>query len=216
LDNRARILSVNTGLAGSGFLGLAKERQSKLHERLHPACRGKCRFKKLWKTAWRELTTNDSVEWEINDAVSGKFLRLNLTKPPSTRVVEHDRRQGHALLTITDITRHRREYETLVRRERTLIKLLQDQGLETSAVLNSNSDNVASTPPIGAEGAEQSVRVLSRQAILAQEDERRRIARELHDSIAQLAGVIKYNIEADYTPVYAEHGCRSGSARGRC
>lgn len=196
LDDQARILSVNIGLAGSSFLGLAEKKQSKLHKQLHPACNGKCRFKKLWRTAWRELASNDSAEWEIDDPVLGKLLRLNLARPPSTQVVEHDRRRGYALLTITDITRHRREYESLVKRERTLQKLLQEQGLDPTVFQKSDAEDRDLAQAVG---GGQSSPELGREAILAQDDERRRLAKELHDSIAQSAGVIKYNIETAIT-----------------
>jgi signal transduction histidine kinase len=191
LDDGARILSVNTGLAGSSFLGLAEKTQSALHEQLHPGCDGECYFRHVWKKAWQGLSANDSVEWELEDPVLGKLLRMNLARPPSAKDVVKERRQGYALLTITDITKHRREYESLIRREQTLLKLLREQGVEPE--VSAGEDNKS---PEGAADSTRQYRAISRHAILAQEEERRRIATELHDSLAQSAGVIKYSIEA--------------------
>jgi signal transduction histidine kinase len=195
LDDQARILSVNTGLAGSSFLGLAEMKRSDLHEQLHPGCDGECQFRRLWKTAWRGLTSNDSVEWEIDDPVLEKLLRMNLARPPSAKDVENDRRQAYALLTITDITRHRREYESLIRREQTLTKLLRDKGLDLSGQSEDELAALVDSADLELAGKDRRFRVLNQQAVMAQELERRRIASELHDSLAQSAGVIKYNIE---------------------
>ena len=181
LDEGARVLSVSSGLAGSGFLGLTEDHRLELHGQLHPNCDGKCRFNSLWRTAWSSISVTDAVEWEIDDPVLGRLLRLNLARPPTARDVDNDRRRGYALLTITDITRHRREYEGLVKRERALVQLLRDKDID----------------PEQSVGEQAGRRSTGRHTVLAQELERKRIAAELHDSIAQSAGVIKYHIEAN-------------------
>jgi signal transduction histidine kinase len=181
LDEDARVLSVSGGPAGAGFLALTEDHQLELHEQLHPHCDGECRFNKLWKTAWSSLSLKDAVEWEIDDLVLGKLLRLNLARPPTAKHIDKDRRRRYALLTITDITRHRREYESLVKRERELLKLLRDRDIDPADPADNESGD----------------RSIGRRAVLAQELERKRIAAELHDSIAQSAGVIKYQIEAN-------------------
>jgi signal transduction histidine kinase len=197
LDEKARVLSVNRCLAGTSFEHLTENGHVELHQQLHPDCVGKCRFVSLWKKAWNGLSATQSIEWELDDPVTDKLLRLNLAKPPSDDNVEIDRRRRHALLTITDITKHRREYESLVKRERALLKLLREQGVDPSASANdevavNRSDDIRMLEKYGRE-----FRSVSRQAMLAQEVERRRIAAELHDSIAQSAGVIKYSVEAN-------------------
>jgi hypothetical protein len=61
LDEKARVLSVNKGLAGTGFLGITEDQQIELHAQLHPDCDGGCRFWDLWKKAWNGLAMSDSV-----------------------------------------------------------------------------------------------------------------------------------------------------------
>jgi signal transduction histidine kinase len=196
LDEGARVLSVNTGLAGNGFLGLTEDEQVELHHQLHPSCNGDCHFGDLWKRAWTSLANTDSVEWEVDDPVLGKLLRLNLARPPTSKDVENDRRRRYALLTVTDITKHRREYESLIKRERTLMKLLREQGVDPDDSANEDIDDSRVEEIRAVADYTRKYRAFNRQAILAQELERRRIASELHDSLAQSAGVIKYNVEA--------------------
>jgi signal transduction histidine kinase len=195
LDEKARVLSVNKGLAGTGFLGITEDQQIELHAQLHPDCDGACRFRDLWKKAWNGLAMSDSVEWEINDRILGRMLRLNLTRPPTAKDVDIDRRRRYAMLCITDITRHRRDYESLVKRERALLELLREHGVRPDGPANDKdagtTDGLQRLPA----DLEERNRSLGRQEILAQELERKRIAGELHDSIAQSVGVIKYQIE---------------------
>lgn len=196
LDENARVLSVNTSLAGNGFLGLTEDEQLEIHAQLHPLCDGDCHFNDLWKKAWNSVSSTGTVEWEIDDPVLGKLLRLNLTRPPATRSADDERRRQHALLTVTDITKHRREYESLIKRERTLMKLLREQGIEPDDSANDDSDESRVEAIRAIADYTRKYRAFNRQAILAQELERKRIASELHDSLAQSAGVIKYNVEA--------------------
>jgi signal transduction histidine kinase len=196
LDEAAHVRSVNTGLAGDGFLGLTEDEKVGLHAQLHPDCDGNCHFHDLWKKAWSGLTNTDSVEWEIDDPVLGKLLRLNLARPPTIKSIKNDRRRRDVLLTVTDITKHRREYESLIKRERTLMKLLREQGIDPDDSANDDVEDSRVEEIRAVADYTRKYRAFNRQAILAQELERRRIASELHDSLAQSAGVIKYNVEA--------------------
>ena len=183
LDSEGRVLSVNRSLAGTTFSRLEPGTDAELHEQLHSNCDCKCRFNDLWKKAWRSLSSTDGIEWEVDDSVTGRMLRINLAKPPAADGVVVDRRRGHALMIMTDITKHRREYESLIRREKALKQLVGERG-ESGVRSVKDGDAGESRESMGGE------------VILAQELERKRIASELHDGLAQSAGVIKYNIEA--------------------
>ena len=195
LDEKARVLSVNKGLAGTGFLGITEDEQIELHAQLHPGCDGACRFRDLWKKAWNGLVMSDSVEWEINDRILGRMLRLNLTRPPTAQDIDIERRRRYAMLCITDITRHRRDYESLIKRERALLELLREHGVRPDGTANDKEAGTFDELQCVPADLEERNRSLGRQEILVQELERKRIAGELHDSIAQSVGVIKYQIE---------------------
>lgn len=194
LDDEARVLNVNRGLAGKRFASITEE-GGNLHDQLHEGCDGKCRFNELWAKAWAGLASRDSIEWELDDPELERLLRLNLSRTPAPRNVESDRRRSNKLLTITDITKYRREYEQLLEQQRALVKLLMVPGTLDVESGHAEFDEAGDTGNRLMAGYVKRERSFSRQLILAQEKERMRIASELHDGIAQTIGVVKYRLE---------------------
>jgi signal transduction histidine kinase len=192
LDDETRVLSVNRSLAGTHFESILEATRQPMHAQFHPGCDGKCRFTDMWNKAWAGLKTRDSIEWELEDSELGKLFRLNLSRTPGPGDVENDRRERQVLLTITDITKYRREYESLVEQQQALIRLLMAQRLETGEQPFDESGDTGNRLMAGYVKTERS---LNRQLIQAQERERKRIASELHDGVAQSIGVVKYRIE---------------------
>ncbi len=196
LDDDVRVLDVNRGLAGTNFESISASEQHSLHAQLHPDCDGRCRFNELWTKAWASLKGRDSVEWEVNDPELHRLLRLNLSTQPTPKSVKPDRRQRHKILTITDITKYRREYESLVQRQQELVDLLTEQVTKS---LSSSDDETADVSDTGSRlvaGLIAQDESFGRQLIRAQENECKRIASELHDGISQTIGVLKYKLEA--------------------
>jgi signal transduction histidine kinase len=193
LDHDARVISVNRSLAGTSFSTVADAEELELHDHIHSGCRGDCKFKELWTKAWGSLETRDSLEWEISDSMLDKMLRLNLSKPQMAREVVHERRRRHAVLTITDITKYRMEYDALLQREAKLVKLLQKQGVNLA--YSRLEDTLTGTDIRTLPNFDRRKRGFGHQVIRAQENERKRIASDLHDGLAQTLGVVKYSIE---------------------
>ena len=131
----------------------------------------------------------------MSDPRISRLLRLYLSKTPAPTTIERERRQRHKLLTITDITKYRREYELLVEQQQTLIRLLMAQGLKSQSSTEMPFDEAGDTGNRLMARYVKTERSLSRQLIQAQENERKRIGLELHDGIAQTIGVVKYRIE---------------------
>ena len=188
LDSDACVLYVNKDLAGKDFAALPDEPCVALHELVHPECGGDCHFQELFRKAWASLKSNRaSVEWEVDDAVRGWHLRLNLSRPPTGNGVAVDRRRLLALLTITDITETRREYESVISSNEELqrrISELEKQHLAAGNELPANDEDARLAGNLGAK------------IIEAQEHERRRIAADLHDGVAQTLSVVKFGIES--------------------
>jgi len=200
LDDETRVLSVNRSLAGTNFELISEAGEQPIHMQIHPGCDGQCSFVEMWDKAWVSLDSRDSIEWELNDSTLDKVFRLNLSRTPEPGDV--DRRDRHMLLTITDITKYRREYESLVEQQQALIRLLMAQRLETG---EQPFDDEGDTGNRLMAGYVKTERSLSRKLIQAQERERIRIASELHDGIAQSIGVVKYRIEDAVANFAREH-----------
>lgn len=194
LDDKSRVLSVNRSLAGTNFESITVSDKQDLHSQFHPGCKGRCRFVELWNTAWASLRERESIEWELEDSELDRLFRLNLSKAPEPGHVDDERRKRHVLLSMTDITKYRREYESLVEQQQALIRLLMAQRLESDSV-KQPFDETGDTGNRLMAGYVKTERSLSRQLVQAQERERKRIASELHDGIAQSIGVVKYRIE---------------------
>ncbi len=195
LDDEARVLSINRSLAGTNFESISEASQECVHSQLHPDCAGNCRFSEMWTKAWDGLKNRDSIEWELDDPLLKRLLRLNLFKSPAPGNRESERRQRYKLLTITDITKYRREYESLVEQQQALIRLLMAQGLKVGHPDEQLFDESGDTGNRLMAGFANTELSLNRQLIEAQEKERKRIASDLHDGIAQTIGVVKYRIE---------------------
>ena len=205
LDEQSRVLNVNRSLAGTSFATISEIKRQRLHRQLHPDCDETCRFHQLWTQAWASLDSRESVEWEIDDTQLERLLRLNLLKPPTTVAVEREGRTQHALLIITDITKYRREHESLIEREQALTSLLLAQGATLDALAGIASDGRGDASNRLVDDTLEQDRYFRRQIILAQENERKRIASDLHDGIAQTISVVKYNIEASVARLAGEN-----------
>ena len=205
LDDETRVLSVNRSLAGTSFDSISESADQRVHNQMHPDCDGKCRFNAMWNKAWASLRSRDSIEWELEDPQLRRLFRMNLSKTPEPANIENDRRQRHTLLTITDITKYRREYESLVEQQQALIRLLMAQRLGSGDADHEPFDETGDTGNRLMAGFAKTEKSLSRQLIIAQEQERKRIASELHDGLAQIVGVLKYRIEDSVANLEREH-----------
>ena len=184
LDRDKCVLYVNRDLAGTGFDKLADEPGARLHSLVHPDCDSDCRFNRLLKKAWKSLNTKrESVEWEIDDPVLKRHFRINLSRPPTPNGVTVERRRRFALLTLTDITEIRREYESVLSSNRELQRKLDQLAAAARPAANDALQTAQPAP-------------FSGKIVAAQERERRRIAADLHDGVAQTMGAVKYSVES--------------------
>jgi signal transduction histidine kinase len=196
LDRDTNVLCVNRDLAGTGFNRLTADASGSLHALIHPDCKGACRFNRLFRKAWASLQQGrGSIEWEIDDAVQEKRLRINLSRPPISTATATERRRWAAWAIMTDITEIRREYESLLAGNKELLRRVDElEGVVADHVRNSEAASMPGQAGPGA--ADRAVRELSGKILAAQEQERKRIASDLHDGVAQTLGVVKFSVES--------------------
>jgi signal transduction histidine kinase len=202
LDRESQVLFVNRDLAGTGFPGVKDESRGTLHNLLHPGCDGKCHFNSLLRKAWRTLEgERASVEWEIEDPVWDGYLRLSLFRPLTSTEVEVERRRRFALMTVTDLTDIRREYQSVLSSN----ELLRRRIGELEVALGNSDREMADSGTATSEATGSPMASMGAQIIAAQERERHRIASDLHDSVAQSLGILKFGMETQIVSLKRLH-----------
>ena len=197
LDENARLLCANRRRADTSFSAIVDTAGSDVHDVLHSDCAGDCPFNDAWLNAWSQFGMRHIQEWEINDSLLDKVLRLNLVRSPNIRDDKAERRSARAILTIKDITAFREAHKTLIHQKNELSRRFHEQGIN----LSESRQQIAQQGEVHDRDRElltesrQKLRLLAHQLTNAQESERRRIALDLHDGIAQRLGAIKYYIE---------------------
>ena len=205
LDDEVRVLSVNQTLAGKSFPPISADSDAGLHAQLHPSCEKKCRLWETWTQAQQSFEIRDIIEWEVNDAILGRLLRLNLTRPPTPQTVETNRRQQFVILTITDITKYRQKHQSLRDQQQALIRLLISRNERPADSPLEEFDETGDTGNRIMADVVKHERSIAWQIVQAQESERRRVAQDLHDGLAQSIGVVKYKIESGIADIARKH-----------
>jgi general secretion pathway protein G len=168
LDQHGSIVRANRAIESWGLGGVRGVHGRTVHSLLHPRCDARgCALDRSLASAWSELATQGATKFEIDDGMLGRILSVTLRTMDST---------GLAVIVLSDIT-------TLHRIQRDLQNM--NEQLETriearTRELNASRDELS---------------MLSAQLMTTQENERKRIAQELHDSIGQSLGAIKYSLE---------------------
>jgi signal transduction histidine kinase len=169
-----------------------------LHGLLHENCGpDACPLQTALSAAEAGARAGETREFELRDPMLGRAL--NVTLRPMTTVVADPavNTDGFVVAIVADVTALH-----LVR------EALHAVNAELETRVRSRTDELADANRdlqneiMRREAAEQALRrsrneleILSRQQIAAQETERKRIARELHDSVGQQLSAIKYSLE---------------------
>ena len=198
LDANHRVVRVNR-VVERWSLGLVGASLGKdVHSLLHGECSSeRCDLARRLEAEWRRLLAGEGSEFELRDVTLGRALHISLR--PMARKVSGERMPDDALavLVVSDISALQLAQEAL----RTLNVGLESRVRErTRDLADSNRD--LKNEVIRREAAENALRrssselaLLSEQLMNAQELERKRIARELHDSVGQALSAIKYGLE---------------------
>jgi len=198
LDSAGRVVRVNrvverwnlgsiTGVLGRDLHGL-------LHDHCGPAA---CALQAALGTAEAGARVGETREFELRDPSLGRALHVTLR--PMTAVVGDTPANSDcfAVAIVADVTALHLAREAL---HAVNAELETRVRMRTDELADANRD--LQNEIMRREAAEQALRrsrneleILSRQQIAAQENERKRIARELHDSVGQQLSAIKYSLE---------------------
>ncbi|HYL01790.1 MAG TPA: sensor histidine kinase [Steroidobacteraceae bacterium] len=199
LDAGGRVVRVNRVVERWNLGSVTEVLGRDLHGLLHGACAAvACPMRTALNAAWDGLQDGGPVEFEQRDMVLGRALHVTLrrtTPRPAPRGTGAS--EALAVAVVADYTALHLAREAL----NTINAELESRvKLRTEALADANRDLQNEIVRRGT--AEQELRrsrndqaTLSRQLLRAQEQERKRIARELHDSVGQQLSAIKYSLE---------------------
>lgn len=193
IDENGGIIRANKAIEnyGDGDIRLVKGKT--VHDVLHRGCRDK---KCMLDTAWRDLiekSLHSGLEiCEIYDGALDSDIRLTLKRNNDPRSNEQ-----HMLLIIEDISDLKVEEKMLETYTEELYTLVQNQSLQIGKVsaaldyeVHKNARNEVSL-----QQSKNRLKSLSAKLLTAHEEERKRIASDLHDGIGQSISAIKFSLE---------------------
>lgn len=196
LDPAGKVVRVNRVVEHWQLHSLAEALGLDLHTLLHPRCaESDCALGTAVVCAWGNLQQSaDAQEFELRDPLLGRALHVTLrVMPPDADA----KMESLSVALIADVTALHLAREALNAINQDLEMRVRSRTAELAEANRDLQNEIARR-----EGAEQAVRrsrnelaMLSHQLMIAQEAERKRIARELHDSIGQQLSAIKYTLE---------------------
>lgn len=169
-----------------------------LHELLHGKCiAAGCSLGAALRAAWPDVHGHAPREFELRDAILGRALHVTLRRMTANSAERAGDSDCVAVAVVADVTALYLAREALCAANAELETRVR---VRTDELADANRD--LQNEIMRREAAEQELRrsrgeleVLSRRQIAAQEVERKRIARELHDSVGQQLSAVKYTLE---------------------
>lgn len=196
LDSQGRVKRINRVIERWGLGTVIEARGRDVHAVLHPRCvSDRCELRDSLSRTWALLGTGEPVEQLLVDGPLERALQLTLRAMPGSG--EESPSSTRATLVVADVTELHLAQLALRSMNAGLEERVHDRtrALEDA---NANLRNAIARREAAEEalrGSRDELSLLSAQLISAQEAERKRIARELHDSIGQALTAVQYELE---------------------
>lgn len=196
LDVAGKVVRINRVVERWELYPLPEALGRDLHALLHPGFdESGCPLAAALAAAWSGLQeSGDPQEFELRDPRLGRALHVTLRKVPPDADAKME---SLSVAVVADVTALHLAREALNAINQELEARVHSRTDELAEANRDLQNEIARR-----EGAEQALRrsrnelaTLSHQLMIAQEAERKRIARELHDSVGQQLSAIKYSLE---------------------
>lgn len=198
LDSAGRVVRVNRVVERWNLGSITGVLGRDLHGLLHDECAAaSCALQQPLASAEAGARNGEVREFEVRDGILGRALHVTLRPMMADGGDAGVNTDCFAVAIVADVTDLHLAREALHAVNADLETRVR---VRTDELADANRD--LQNEIMRREAAEQAVRrsrneleILSRQQIAAQENERKRIARELHDSVGQQLSAIKYSLE---------------------
>jgi signal transduction histidine kinase len=199
LDATGRVLRCNRAIERWSLGDIAGVLGKNYHDFLHPHCGGDCALAKGVAQAFERMRNERrrAYEFQVADRALARVVKLRLGRMPGCDGTARESATACAVLVVQDVT----DFETAKQRLATMTQELELRVAErTRELADANRELQAEIARRNA--SEESLReksselaALSAGLMQAQEQERTRISRELHDSVGQSLNALKYGLE---------------------
>jgi signal transduction histidine kinase len=197
LDQKTGVLRANRTVERWGLGTVGDIRGRTVHEILHPRCsNATCRLERMLRWRWKEMRARGATSFELFDEQLEKALNVSLQRiPQGDDNPEPD--PNHGVVVVKDVTvLHKAQHELHSLNDELELRVRQRTD-ELEATNRDLRDQVErrEVAERDLQSSRDALAQLSAQLLRAQEDERRRIALDLHDSVGQSLGALKYLLE---------------------
>jgi signal transduction histidine kinase len=198
LDRNLRVVRISRALERWKLGGVQGAIGRDLHAVLHPVCAaGDCPLETSLRCAAARLRDADDATFEFADPILARDFVVTLTRTAASSAGEGTRLLSRTALTVADVTLKRKAEQQLRALNQTLEARVAERTGKLLVTNRALHDEVARR-----RSAEHSLRrsmldleALTDRLMNSQEAERKRISQDLHDSVGQMLGAIKYSLE---------------------
>ena len=167
------------------------------HDLLHPDCHNsKCALNLNWLSLWNSTARNKVETREFFDHIMQRDLRMTMLR--GDNVYNGTQIDNFVTLIIEDTSESKFTIKLLEEHSKELHTQILNQTLEIDKISTSLQNKIHEHKDTrqSLQLTKKRLRSLSAKLITAQEEERKRIATELHDGVGQTISAIKFNLES--------------------
>ncbi|MDX2503255.1 MAG: sensor histidine kinase [Gammaproteobacteria bacterium] len=197
LDQQGRVYRVNKTLEKWNLGSVRCVKEADVHDLLHPHCHDpKCTLRWNWLSLWNSSAHTRVETREFFDHIKQCDLRMTLLR--GRNVYNDSQNTDFATLVIEDTSENRWALKMLEEHSQELYSQIQNQTIEIDKINTNLQNKIHEHKHVrqSLQLTEKKLKSLSAKLLTTQEEERKRIAAELHDGVGQSISAIKFNLES--------------------
>jgi signal transduction histidine kinase len=198
LDRRRRVVRVSRALERWRLGDVREALGADLHTAMHRTCtRADCPLRVAVDLAWQQLDEHGGASFEVDDVSLGRHVAVELLASVDPAADDAGGAAQRVAFSVSDVTTLRSAQRALADINQTLEQRVAErteQLTATNAVLRAEIARRREVEQ-SLRASQAELQALSERLMNAQEDERKRIAQDLHDSVGQSLSAIKYSLE---------------------